>query len=64
MRAHDGGAAQAGLQRCDAVSPSKQSMILQRIIVSVYSQSNHELLDLEDKALQSLRLLLHTWPTA
>jgi hypothetical protein len=49
MRTHDGGAAHAGLQRCNAVSPSKQSVSFQRIIVSVYSGSNHALLDLEDE---------------
>jgi hypothetical protein len=50
MRAHDGrAAAPAGLQRCDAVSPSKQSVIFQRIIMSIFSGSNHKLLDLEDE---------------
>lgn len=49
MRAHNGAAAHAGFQRCDTVSPSKQSVTFQRIIVSVYSGSNHKLLDLEDE---------------
>jgi len=55
MRAHSGAAAHAGLQRCDAVSPSKQSVTFQRIIVSVYSGSNHKLLDLEDEGTAILK---------
>lgn len=50
IRYHGGGAARSGLQRCDALSPSKQSVTFQRIIVSVYSGSNHKLLDLEDES--------------
>jgi hypothetical protein len=49
MRSHGGAAAFAGLQRCDAVSPSLQSLTFQTIIVSVYSRLNHKLLDHEDE---------------
>jgi hypothetical protein len=55
MRSHGGAAALTGLQRCDAVSLSKQSLTFQTIIVSVYSGSNHKLLDHEGEGITILQ---------
>jgi hypothetical protein len=49
MRVHSGAAPHAGLQRCDAASPSKLSVTFPRVMVSLYSGSNLELLDFEDE---------------
>jgi hypothetical protein len=55
MRSVGGAATLTGLQRCDAVSLSKQSLTFQKIMVSVYSGSNHKLLDHEGEGITILQ---------